>query len=310
MILCVGTTPAVQRVLFLNEFKLNQDNKAVDVRQCAAGKAVNAARVLRTLGESPLAMGFVGGATGAFIENDLDAIGVSHSFVDVPEPTRICFTLLDRGAVTATELVESPTRVGESQWNELRARIAKALPHARMMILSGSLPPDAPLDFYAECVRAAAETSVPVIVDASGEPLQRALAAAPLVIKPNRSELAQTTGLAVDSAAALRRAMLHLLSLGPRWVITTMGADGAALTGPNGTWRIHVPRIQPVSAIGSGDSFTAGLAVAILRGREMAEAVQFAAACGISNALDPLPGRVRPDEVDRFCREVRIEPLR
>src|SRR5262245_47416030 len=98
MIVCLGTTPAVQRVLFLNDLKLNQDNKATEVRECAAGKAVNAARVLRTLGESPLAMGFVGGATGAFIEADLDAIGVSHSLVHVPEPTRICFTLLDRGA--------------------------------------------------------------------------------------------------------------------------------------------------------------------------------------------------------------------
>src|SRR5689334_9420644 len=122
MILCVGTTPAVQRVLFLNSFELNRDNTAVSAQECAAGKAVNAARVLKTLGESPLVLGFVGGDTGAFIETDLDAFGVSHSFVRVSDATRVCFTLLDRAAFTATELVESPTRVEGSAWDELRAK--------------------------------------------------------------------------------------------------------------------------------------------------------------------------------------------
>ena len=68
------------------------------------------------------------------------------------------------------------------------------LPKCRSLILSGTLAPGAGEDFYAECCRVAG-SGLPIILDARGEALLRALPLHPLVVKPNRAELAGTMGI-------------------------------------------------------------------------------------------------------------------
>ncbi|MEI6569521.1 MAG: 1-phosphofructokinase, partial [Verrucomicrobiota bacterium] len=60
-ILCVGTTPALQRVMVFNSITSNAVNRAVQTHEVPAGKSVNVAKVLHTLGLSPAALGFLGG---------------------------------------------------------------------------------------------------------------------------------------------------------------------------------------------------------------------------------------------------------
>ena len=79
-----------------------------------------------------------------------------------------------------------------------------------MMVLSGSLTPQAPQDFYAWCVNRATDAAINVIVDASGEPLRRALATKPFIVKPNRAELARTLDTPLESDNALRDAIRRL----------------------------------------------------------------------------------------------------
>src|SRR6267142_5950015 len=73
MILCIGATPAAQRVMVFRKFLLDEVNRAATTLDGAAGKAVNVAKVLKILGEQPLATGFLGGdrgrAIGALLQN-------------------------------------------------------------------------------------------------------------------------------------------------------------------------------------------------------------------------------------------------
>ena len=64
MILCIGTTPAAQRVMVFRRLALDAVNRAVMTWDGAAGKSVNVAKVLQALGEQPVATGFLGGARG------------------------------------------------------------------------------------------------------------------------------------------------------------------------------------------------------------------------------------------------------
>ena len=61
MILCLGTTPAVQRVMVFRKLTLEAVNRAAATYDGAAGKSINVAKVLQTLGDEPLATGFLGG---------------------------------------------------------------------------------------------------------------------------------------------------------------------------------------------------------------------------------------------------------
>ena len=49
-ILCLGTTPAVQRVMVFRKLTLDAVNRAATTLDGAAGKSINVAKVLKTLG--------------------------------------------------------------------------------------------------------------------------------------------------------------------------------------------------------------------------------------------------------------------
>jgi fructose-1-phosphate kinase PfkB-like protein len=59
MILCIGPTPAAQRVMIFPQLVLDAVNRAASTLEGAAGKSVNVAKVLKVLGEQPLATGFL-----------------------------------------------------------------------------------------------------------------------------------------------------------------------------------------------------------------------------------------------------------
>ena len=58
----------------------------------------------------------------------------------------------------------------------------------QVVVASGSLPPGAPADLYADVVRLAAEHGAFAVVDAGGPVLAAALRAGPALVKPNLAE--------------------------------------------------------------------------------------------------------------------------
>ena len=85
-ILCLGTTPAVQRVMIFRKLALDAVNRATTTLDGAAGKSVNVAKVLKVLGEQPIATGFLGGDRGEFLRTALAERGIESDFVTVSTP--------------------------------------------------------------------------------------------------------------------------------------------------------------------------------------------------------------------------------
>ncbi|MGE5611693.1 MAG: 1-phosphofructokinase family hexose kinase, partial [Bacillota bacterium] len=194
MILCLGTTPAVQRTMIFKQLTLSNVNRAIEVLETPAGKSINVARILTVLGERALAIGFWGGDRGEQLRRDLDTAGVPHDFVTVKANTRMCITVIDQGGDVHTELVEEAKPVEQEAWDALLAKLPGLIKKSRMVTMSGTLVPGAPQDLYAQCTRMAAKAGIPAIVDAQGAALMTALPAGPTLVKPNRAELAKTLG--------------------------------------------------------------------------------------------------------------------
>src|SRR5438128_5929911 len=106
MILCIGTTPAAQRVMVFRSLVLDAVNRAATTLDGAAGKSINVAKVLKALGERPLATGFLGGDRGEELRRLLTSKGIEMDFITVSPQTRQCITVIDESAHTITELVE------------------------------------------------------------------------------------------------------------------------------------------------------------------------------------------------------------
>lgn len=307
MIVCVGTTPVWQRSMVFGRVRPDDVNRAARVADYASGKGVNVARVLHALGEEAVAAGFAGGDRGAALVRDLEAAGVRPEFVTTDAPTRQCITVIDKVAGTATELVEESHPVTADDWGRLYERLAGLLPGAAAWVFSGSLPPGVDQSFYAECLRRFEADRPPVVVlDARGEALRQALGRPGFVAKMNRDELAATVDFPLDGDAALRRAVLAVMPRGGA-VVVTAGAAGAFVAEADQFWRVRPPAVKAVSAVGSGDAFTAGLAAALVCGEPLGAACVLAAACGAANAMTERAGFLAAGDVWALMPRVRVE---
>ena len=181
-------------------------------------------------------------------------------------------------------------------------------------ILSGSLPPGAPVDWYARLVvrlRGAAP-GLRIAVDTSDAPLAALAAAmpaaAPDLIKPNREELGQLAGLPAERAMALEDGAMRgeygpvveaarvLVERGVATVMATLGAAGAVLVTAEGAWHAAAPKIHVLSTVGAGDSSVAGYVLADVRGGDATERLRTAVAYG--SAAAGLPGTALPTTSD------------
>jgi tagatose 6-phosphate kinase len=309
VILCIGTTPATQRVMVFRKLTLDAVNRAVTTLDGTAGKSVNVAKVLRALGERPVAAGFLGGDRGEQLRADLEARGIELDFVKVAARTRQCTTLLDASAVTQTELVEESQPVAAADYEELMRVIRRRVQGCRAVVMSGTITPGGPTDLYFHGTQIAHEAGAVAVVDAQGPALLETLRAKPELVKPNRSELAATLGRELKDETAVLAAIRELCQRGAQRVVVTAGKDpGLAFDGQH-WWRVHPPRIDAVNPIGSGDAFTAGLVVSLLRGEDLGEACRWASAAGAANALTLLAGEVRREDVEQLAARSSVEPF-
>jgi tagatose 6-phosphate kinase len=306
-ILCIGATPAAQRVMVFHRLNVDAVNRATITEDGAAGKAVNVAKVLKLLGEHPVAIGFLGGDRGAGMRAMLQEKGIEAEFIEVPAPTRECVTVIDEGAGTHTELVEESRPVGAAFYETLLQAVRRRVKPCAAMVMSGTLTPGAPADFYFRCAAAAKEAKVLTIIDAHGPPLTAALEASPDVVKPNRAELAAMAGDELKTEEEVMGAMRGLSKRGARQVVVTGGKEPALAYDGQDFWKISPPRIRAVNPTGSGDAFTAGLTCGLTQGDSFAEACRLGAACGAANALTLMPGDLNPHGLSQLAQDVRIQ---
>ena len=309
MILCIGTTPTIQRVMVFRKLALDAVNRAVTTLDGPSGKSVNVAKVLKTLGEQPLAAGFLGGNRGELLRRALLEKGVESDFVAVSTPTRQCITVIDESACAHTELVEESQPVKPQDFGKLMAIIRRRMPESRAAVMSGTIVTGGPAKFYFDCTRLAEKAGVLSVIDAQGPPLIEALKAKPMLVKPNRSELAASVGHELKDDADVINAMRELHEQGARQVAVTAGAKPTLGFDGKDFWRIPVPQIKAVNPIGSGDAFTAGLVSRLVRGDDLGEACRWGNAAGAANALTAMPGEVNPSEVERFAQQIQVRKI-
>jgi tagatose 6-phosphate kinase len=310
MILCIGTTPAAQRVMVFRKLTLDAVNRAVTTLDGAAGKSVNVAKVLKALGEHPVATGFLGGDRGEYVRALLEARGIELDFVTVASRTRECVTLLDSSAGTHTELVEESQPVAAADYEKLMRIIRQRMAGCRAVVMSGTITPGGPMDLYFQGSQLAHQAGAISVVDAQGAALIEALKAGPGLVKPNRPELSATIGRELPDEEAVLCAMRELCERGAQRVVVTAGKEPALAFDGRNYWRIQAPQIEANNPIGSGDAFTAGLVWRLLRGEDFGEACRWASAAGTANALTAQAGEVHRDDVERLAGQVRVEPLK
>lgn len=311
MILTVTLNPSIDTRYEVDHLVIDDVNRVTPAKT-AGGKGLNVSRVLVQLGDDVVATGLLGGHSGAYLGDLMDADGICHRFTPIAGESRTCIALLHDG--NQTEFLESGPTVSADELAAFTDNYRDLVADADCVTISGSLPRGVEADYYAELVRIAAEAGKPVLLDTSGAALDAALAAPvkPTLVKPNLTEINALLGTSftTDEADALGDAVAaDPRFAGISWVVVTMGGAGAVAFHEGRRYRVTTPPIAAVNATGSGDSTIAGFAHAIAAGSDDATVLKCGNTCGKLNAMDPQTGHLVIERWDEIYGAVEVTEL-
>jgi 1-phosphofructokinase family hexose kinase len=304
MILCLNLNAAIDKTIVVSSFEINKIHRPESVIALAGGKGANVARALKTLGETPVVSGWVGGFAGQYIESEFHREGVQTDFIHTNIESRTCTSILDREKQTITEIYELGESIPLEKIDELRDHVTAIIGKYKAITLSGSLPSGVPTDFYTDLIEIARKENVLAFLDTSGDALRKGVEAGPFFIKPNETEAKSLLGINSNDHFDSARAAVEISTRYGTNVLLSMGADGAIAAKADEIFSVKSPRVDAKSAVGSGDCMLAGLTHGILQGLSFEEAVICSVAAGTANTLMMGAGQFKIEDYERLLGQI------
>lgn len=301
MIVTVTPNPSIDRTIHIDRLVRGGLIRAGEATSEAAGKGLNVSRALVVQGVDTLAVVPVARETASMYLGLL-ADEVPLAAVSVAGAVRTNISLVEPDG-TVTKVNEPGPQLENPDVDAILVAIASA-PAASWIVGCGSLPPGAPVDFFAR-LSTLATTDRRIAVDSSGAALAEAAAAGVALIKPNVDELAAIVGRDLETLGDAIDAAQSLLGRGVGAILVSLGADGAILVDGSGGATHAEARIDDVAnSVGAGDALLAGF----LASGADAAALPKAIAWSIAAVRSPVT-RMRPvGDADRAAVVVHDHP--
>jgi 1-phosphofructokinase family hexose kinase len=312
MIVTVTMNAAIDRTLTVPNFQRGQRHRASEGMTLAGGKGINIARALKRLGVPVVATGLVGGGNGTRIVEELTAEAILNDFVRIEDDSRTSTAIVDPAGGTYTEVNEWGPRVQPQELDMLLEKLVYLSRGADYVIFAGSLPRGIEDSFYAEAIRELNRRGVLTALDSAGEALRLGSQAEPFLVSPNEREAEGLVGQEFHDDDDFLGGLEAIAELGARNVLITRESGCWALLRSEREprrYRVLAPRVEPVSAVGSGDVLLAGFVAARLEQRSDEEALRFAVAAGAASTLELGAGRFEEREAGRLVSGVEVAQL-
>jgi tagatose 6-phosphate kinase len=308
-IVTITANTAIDRVLVSNPSRPGKRQDSV--RSYPAGKGINVARTVATLGKRVLALGFVGRLENRFFRS-LRSPLLQLALLPLRGKTRVNVTACDVKDRTTFHQRNTGYRVTMSDVRRLRALAANRIKSGDVFVISGSLPKGAPRSTYKQLIDICKKKHVISILDSSGHDLRHGILGGPFMVKPNLEELESYFGHRIQNSSLVIARHARMLSRrGISLVVVSRGKKGIVVYSrpEDKAWtaNVRVDRpIAPTGGVGSGDSLVAGFAVGLLRQWPTTELIRLGVACGAANTLNLGPGLCHKSDIRRLVRRVRI----
>jgi len=312
MIVTVTLNAAIDRTLTVPNFQRGHRHRASAGVTLAGGKGINVARALKTLGVPVVATGLVGGGTGSRIVEQLTAEAILNDFVHIEGESRTSTAVVDPTGGTYTEINEWGPAVRDEELETLREKLRYLTQDAEFVVFAGSLPRDVDASFYADVTRELARRHIPTVLDSEGEPLRLGVEAEPFLVSPNQAEAEGLVGQEFHDEEDFLLALDSIAERGARNVLITTEQGALALLREEREahhLRALAPRIDPVSAVGSGDVLLAAFLAARHAGRSNLESLRAAVAAGAASTLELGAGCFDPRQAGRLQAGVNLSEL-
>jgi 1-phosphofructokinase/tagatose 6-phosphate kinase len=312
MIVTVTLNAALDRTLTVPNFQRGQRHRASLGLTLAGGKGINIARALKRVGVPVVATGLAGGRTGTRIVEELTAEAILNDFVRIEDESRTSTAVVDPTAPSYTEINEWGPAVRPEELQMLLEKLDYLAQGAAAVVFAGSLPRDVDDGFYGEAIRELNRRGVQTVLDSEGQPLARGVESEPFLVSPNQREAEGLVGQEFNEDDDFMLGLDAIAERGARNVLITQETVCFALLREereSRRYRARAPRIEPVSAVGSGDVLLAAFLAASLEGKPAEESLRAAVATGAASTLEVGAGRFDPREAGRLASAVQVMEL-
>lgn len=283
-VLTVTLNPSIDKTITVEKFVPYGLNRVLKTRQDPGGKGINVAKVLKNFGVDVTVFGLIAGSQGKHLTDFLNRAEIGTDFLQIPGETRTNLKIFDESINKMTEINESGFQVTPEILDSFRNKFKESIRGAAMVVLSGSLPPGIPDDFYAECIAVAKSEGIKTVLDADAGALAEGIKAVPYAVKPNIHELELLNGRHFTNSNEVVDAVKALINTGIEIAIVSMGADGAIVANKDEAYKVDSWDIPVKSATGAGDSMVGSLVYSLLKNDSLYEIAKITTAAGTITA--------------------------
>ena len=306
MIYTVTLNPSIDYVIKVDKLTTGNINRVNEEHVYPGGKGINVTRILKSLDNDNIALGFVSGFTGDYIINSLQELNLKSDFIKVKQGfTRINVKVKSE---EETEINGQGPKISEEELNQFYKVIDK-LVDGDILILSGSIPSCLDERLYESIMKKVEDRDIKVIVDATKNLLLNVLKYKPFFIKPNIHELEEIFDTKIDCIDSTIFYATKLKDMGAENVLISMGKDGALLVTENDeVFASSVAKGEVVNSVGAGDSMVAGFIAGYLKSNSYEEALRLGAASGGATAFSS--DLATREFIDKLVDEIKIEKIK
>lgn len=267
-----------------------------DLRRIPGGKGANQAVAAARLGRRVAMVGRLGDDEGGTIlRAALAADGIDTDALTTTADTPNGVALIAVDADGDNAIVVSPGANGRVSADDVR-RAGASVIDATCVLLQLEVPIEAVIE--------AAEAATGIVIlnpaPAPTEPLPAALLDEIDILVPNQTELATLAGHEGPVDTTIAGELAERLSAPV--VVVTLGSAGALVVTDGHTELVPAPAVDPVDTTAAGDSFCGAMADALVRGRDIVDAVRWAVRVGAATTqrAGAQPSLPTADEVERL----------
>lgn len=253
--------------------KVGETISGKTIMQTPGGKGANQAYAVGKLGGNVGMIGAVGDDSfGHTLKENLESVGVDAAGVEMfsGEPTGQAYIAVDEKGENSIILIAGTNGMVTK---EMIKKNLKKIQESDIIIMQLEIP----LEVVEYVKELAVEFGKIVIVDPAP-----AIANLPDsfwkgidYIKPNETELEILIGKEMKNLEELKKGARIMLEKGVKNVVVTLGGDGCLFVSAEREEFFPANKVKVVDTTAAGDSFTAGMALALSKGENCKEAIQF-----------------------------------
>ena len=284
-IITVTINPSLDKSTDFKGLVPEQKIKCKAPRYDAGGGGINVSKAIARLGGATTAIFTSGGASGNMIKELLAAESIAYKVVETESHTRENFIAVDTNTNSQYRFGLPGNPLTNAEIEEFKKIVTEY--KTQYLVISGSLSQSLPRDFYQDIIKDAKAKGIKILLDSSGEALEKALEVGVYLIKPNIGELAKMVGAENLESQEIKIAARKIIDQGGAEVIVvSLGPQGAILVTKDFYEYVPAPRVIKRSTVGAGDSMLGGMVWALNQEKSLDEVLRWGIACGSAATMN------------------------